>query len=46
MKIKKQFTINTSADIVWEILGPQFAQVGQWASGVYRTYLRSLSIGG
>ena len=35
MQIKRQFTINTSADTVWEILGHHVDRVADWASGVY-----------
>jgi len=35
MQIKRQFTVNTSADTVWEILGHHFDRVADWASGVY-----------
>ncbi len=35
MKLTKQFTINASADRLWEIMGTQFADVSNWASGVY-----------
>ena len=34
MQIKQQITINTSADKVWEILGPQYANVFEWVSAV------------
>lgn len=34
MQIKQQVTINTSADKVWEILGPQYAYVSEWISAV------------
>lgn len=44
MKIKKQFTIETSADTVWLILGPKYAQIGQWASGVYTSRERTGTI--
>lgn len=35
MQIKRQFTVNTSADKVWQILGHHFDRVADWASGVY-----------
>jgi len=35
MQIKRQFTVDTSADTVWEILGQDFGRVADWASGVY-----------
>ena len=35
MQIKEQFTVETSADKVWEVLGHNFDSVADWASGVY-----------
>lgn len=35
MQIKRQFTVDTSAEKVWEILGPQYGQVANWVSGVH-----------
>ncbi|MEM8808808.1 MAG: SRPBCC family protein [Cyanobacteria bacterium P01_G01_bin.38] len=35
MQIKQQLTIDTSADKVWEILGPQFEHVADWVSAVH-----------
>lgn len=35
MKLTKQFTVNASADHLWEIMGTQFADISSWASGVY-----------
>lgn len=35
MKIKQQVTINTSADKVWKILGPQYETVSAWVSSVH-----------
>ncbi|MEO0836424.1 MAG: SRPBCC family protein [Cyanobacteria bacterium J06642_3] len=35
MKLTKQFTVNASADRLWEIMGIQFADISNWASGVY-----------
>ncbi|MEM9214499.1 MAG: SRPBCC family protein [Cyanobacteria bacterium P01_F01_bin.150] len=35
MKLTKQFTVNASADCLWEIMGTQFADISNWASGVY-----------
>ncbi|MEM9006823.1 MAG: SRPBCC family protein [Cyanobacteria bacterium P01_F01_bin.86] len=35
MKIKRQITIDTSADKVWEILGPGFEHVADWVSSVH-----------
>ncbi|MEM7772188.1 MAG: SRPBCC family protein [Cyanobacteria bacterium P01_E01_bin.6] len=35
MQIKKQFTVNASADRLWEIMGTQFADVSHWASDIY-----------
>lgn len=34
MKIERTFTINAAADQVWNVLGPQFDKVGEWASAV------------
>lgn len=44
MQIKQQITINTSAENVWEILGPQYANVSEWVSGVYLSQGRNSSI--
>lgn len=35
MKIQRQFTVNASADRVWEILGPQYDNVAEWVSSVH-----------
>lgn len=35
MKLSKQFTVNASAARLWEIMGTQFADISNWASGVY-----------
>ena len=35
MKIKRQITVATSADNVWEILGPGFEHVADWVSASY-----------
>ena len=41
MQIKQTFTINTSAETVWAILGHQFDRVSEWASGVYASHGRN-----
>ena len=41
MQIKKQFTVNASADRLWEIMGSQFADVSYWASGIYASRSRN-----
>lgn len=40
MKIKKTIIIDATADRVWEILGPRYAQAGDWASSVYASVPR------
>lgn len=35
MRIAKSFTIAAPADTVWEILGPNYVRVSDWASSVY-----------
>ncbi|MEM6640198.1 MAG: SRPBCC family protein, partial [Pseudomonadota bacterium] len=37
MKIIKRFTVNAPADRVWQIIGPDYAKAGEWASSVYRS---------
>ncbi|MDJ0705309.1 MAG: SRPBCC family protein [Leptolyngbyaceae cyanobacterium MO_188.B28] len=44
MQIKQQFTINVSADKVWEILGRQYAQVSEWASAVHASQERNSGV--
>lgn len=44
MKIKQQVTINTSANKVWEILGPQYANASEWVSGVHVSEGRNSSM--
>ncbi|MEM9093015.1 MAG: SRPBCC family protein [Cyanobacteria bacterium P01_F01_bin.53] len=41
MQIKRQFTVNASADRLWEIMGLQFAHVSQWASSIYSSQERN-----
>ncbi len=38
MQIKRQFTVNASANKVWDIIGHQFDRVSDWASGVYASH--------
>ena len=45
MKIKHQLTIDTSADKVWEILGPQFEHVADWVSAVHISQIRNSGVG-
>jgi len=33
-EISKQFTVAASAEAVWEVLGPGFARIGDWATAV------------
>ncbi|MEM7716033.1 MAG: SRPBCC family protein [Cyanobacteria bacterium P01_A01_bin.68] len=35
MQIKRQFTVNASADRLWEIMGQEFGQVSHWASSIH-----------
>ena len=42
MKIEKQFTIDAEARDVWQVLGPQYDQVGLWASSVHRSEKHSV----
>lgn len=44
MQIKKQFTVNASADRLWEIMGGQFADVSHWASSIYASRGRNSGI--
>ncbi|MEM7727388.1 MAG: SRPBCC family protein [Cyanobacteria bacterium P01_A01_bin.45] len=41
MQIKQQVTINTSADLIWEILGPRYDRVAEWASSVHTSEKRN-----
>ena len=41
MKISKTIQINASVDDVWTILGPNYTQVGDWASSVYASGARA-----
>lgn len=38
MKLTKQFTVNASANRLWEIMGIQFADISKWASSVYASH--------
>ena len=40
MKIIKTATVNAPIDRVWELLGPEYARAGDWASGVYASRAR------
>ncbi|MEL6381335.1 MAG: SRPBCC family protein [Cyanobacteria bacterium J06626_18] len=40
MQIKRQITVDTSADKVWEILGPGFEHVADWISAVHLSHGR------
>ena len=44
MQIKQQIIINTSADTVWNILGPQYAYVSEWISAVHQSQGRHNSV--
>ncbi len=44
MQIKKQFTVNASADRLWEIMGIQFADISQWASDIHTSRERNSGI--
>ena len=44
MQIKQKFTVDTSADKVWEILGHNFGSVSDWASGVYASQGRNSGV--
>lgn len=44
MQIKRQFTVNASADRLWEIMGLQFSQVSHWASSIYDSQGHNSSI--
>lgn len=44
MQIKQKFTIDTSADKVWEILGHNFGSVSDWASSVYASQGRNSGV--
>ena len=41
MKISKRTTVEASAERAWEILGPNYARAGDWASAVYVSGARS-----
>ena len=43
MQLKRQFTVNASADRLWEIMGLQFAEVSHWASSIYASRERNSS---
>ena len=40
MQIRQQLTVNTSADKVWDILGPQYEYVSEWISAVHMSQRR------
>ena len=42
MQIRQQLTINTSADKVWDILGPQYEYVSEWISAVHMSQRRDI----
>lgn len=44
MKIKQQLTVNTSADKVWDILGPRFEHVADWVSAVHSSQGRNSGV--
>ncbi|NER82350.1 MAG: SRPBCC family protein [Leptolyngbya sp. SIO1D8] len=44
MQIKRQFTVNASADRLWEIMGLQFTDVSHWASDIYASRGRNNGI--
>ena len=44
MQIRQQLTVNTSADNVWEILGPQYAYVSEWISAVHMSQRHDTSV--
>ena len=41
MKISKTINIDAPADQVWDILGPNYVNAGEWASSVYMSHARS-----
>ena len=41
MQIKRQVTINAAVESVWEVIGPQYAQVEKWISSVHVSNARS-----
>lgn len=41
MEIHRQFTIDANPGQVWEVLGPQYDQVGLWASSVLHSEKRT-----
>lgn len=41
MRIVNSIIIDKSADEVWDVLGPRYADVSEWASGVYVSRARS-----
>ena len=44
MQIKRQFTVNASADKLWEIMGQDFAHVSHWASDILTSQARHTGI--
>lgn len=37
MKIQREITVNKSVEEVWEVLGNQYTEAYQWASGLYHS---------
>jgi len=44
MKIRKQMTIDASAERVWKILGPNDVRAGDWASAVYVSSAKPIAL--
>ncbi|NEQ48121.1 MAG: hypothetical protein F6K00_33135 [Leptolyngbya sp. SIOISBB] len=44
MQLKQQFTVNASADRLWEIMGQDFAHVSHWASSIHASQARQTGI--
>lgn len=44
MQIKQQFTVNASAERLWEIMGLQFSDVSNWASNIYSSQAHNIGI--
>lgn len=42
MEIRQDFKIRASSDRVWDIIGHQYAQVGDWASNIYASRQHAL----
>jgi len=41
MKISKSTNINAPAETIWSLIGTEFTDVGNWASGVYHSSAKS-----